>query len=102
MLFEQDPPQLGAHASGERRLAAATLWRALLDMRDGDLEACAWLASTAASTYFDAAGFEQSGILAHSDWLSHAHHHLARQMGPTEYLSVLSSTLQALEPEILL
>ncbi len=55
-----------------RRFLSTVITRALSDAEEGDLKALCWLASTAATPYFEALDFPQSTVLARSGWRSWA------------------------------
>jgi hypothetical protein len=51
-----------------RRFLSTVLTRALTDASRGDVDAVCWLASRAATPYFDALDFPQSTVLMRSGW----------------------------------
>ena len=88
-------------------MACAVISTAIKDMRDRDarhrrtrIDATVWMATKAATLWFDASGVNQGYALSGMDWSSHAQHLLDGEAGRMPYWDGdESSRPKALSPE---
>jgi hypothetical protein len=80
------------HPCPEVAVACGVVTTAIKDMRDREIkhirtriEATVWLATTAATLWFDAAGVGQPYALTGMDWPAHARHLLDGEAGQMSY-----------------
>lgn len=93
--MEERAPGVGGVAQS-RRLCAAVLQRAVVDAKNGNVEAICWLASSKAEMWFDLLDFSQSSLLMKSGWIDWAQVALESKLTDNQY-ALLVDTLDYLE-----